>query len=164
MFGSWAKLFGVVLIIVNGAVWAQTCHTTNDWRAMSSKNIQLAQDGTVRKMRVRIADDTAKRAAGYQWLCATDVEQTAILFVFQNEINSTFHMRNVFVPLDIYFFDAQGQQVGSSTMRPEPPGAPLKPRYYHAHSAFKYALEIARAPNHNLQSTPTNLRLLVGDL
>jgi len=143
---------------------AKSCHVTPGWESMSRAQLMLEQAGEKSLFSVRIADNAAKRAAGYQWICPNDAENTAVLFVFPRMVPSAFHMRNVYVPLDIYYFDDAGNQVDAMSMRPEPPGQGLKPRYYQPDGPFRYALEIARPQSHNLNSVPVPMRLLVDSL
>lgn len=127
---------------------------------MEVGRIELQSADQLRTLNVRIADDKDERAAGYQWICEPDAQGSAVLFVFSRQKASAFHMRNVWVPLDIYFFDDTGAQVDAMVMRPEPPGAPIKPRYYQPRGTFRYALEIARPANHDLESIPVPVRLV----
>lgn len=131
---------------------------------MQQAQIRLLQDDEIITRSVRVADEASERAAGYQWICPEQARDTAVLFVFPQAIPSAFHMRNVYVPLDIHFFDQQGNQVDAQVMRPEPPGHPLQHRYYLSAEPFMYALEIARPQADALQSAPARLRLLVESL
>lgn len=117
-----------------------------------------------RMIPVRIADDAEERAAGYQWICPEDASDTAVLFVFPKMFYSAFHMRNVFVPLDIFFFDGQGRQVGAMLMQAEPPGQGIKPRYYSPSAEFRYALEIPRSSAHDSTSPAAALSLVLESL
>jgi uncharacterized membrane protein (UPF0127 family) len=131
---------------------------------MNSGEIKLEKAGRTFSLPIRIADNSSKRAAGYQWICEADSNNTAVLFKFSEMVPSAFHMRNVYIPLDIYFFDDSGEQIDAMVMRPEPPGQGINPRYYQPVSAFRYALEIARPQTHDLKSTPTPMRLLIDSL
>ena len=133
---------------------------------MERMQVQLLREPgqEVFTLSVRKADSAQERAAGYQWICEADALDTAVLFVFPRLVPSAFHMRNVLVPLDIHFFDETGRQVDAMVMRPEPPGADIKPRYYRPGGSFRYALEIARPHSHDLESTPAPLRLQVDSL
>ncbi len=157
-------LSSLMLVLFSPLAYAQACHLTPGWEAMDNGKITLNQNGENISLAVRIADRSRQRAAGYQWICELDAANTAVLFVFPKTIHSNFHMRNVYVPLDIYFFDDAGNQVDAMVMRPEPPGLDIKPRYYHPDGAFRYALEIARPQAHQLDSTPEPMRLLPDSL
>ena len=143
---------------------AQECHLTGDWLAMDAIQIALESEGKQRLMPVRLADDSSKRAAGYQWICEQDSIDTAVLFVFPKTFYSAFHMRNVFVPLDIYFFDEAGRQVGAMQMQAEPPGQGVKPHYYSPSAEFRYALEIPGTGTHDLKPMLPALSLVVDSL
>ena len=158
------RLLPLILVLLSSLAVAQECHLTPGWGAMKPVDIVLQQGGKNISMAIRVADDALQRAAGYQWICERDAVGTAVLFVFPDTLHSSFHMRNVYVPLDIYFFDASGNQVDAMVMRPEPPGKGLSPRYYQPAGSFKYALEIARQQSHQLDSTPAPMRLLPDSL
>lgn len=145
-------------------VAAEECHLTEGWAAMDTAQIALESVQGQRLISVRVADDSSKRAAGYQWICERESVGTAILFVFPKTFYSAFHMRNVFVPLDIYFFDEAGRQVGAMQMQAEPPGQGIKPHYYGPSAEFRYALEIPRARAHELNSTLPPISLVVDSL
>jgi uncharacterized membrane protein (UPF0127 family) len=152
------------LVLFSSLASAQQCHVTPGWEAMSESEVLLEVGGETLSLLVRIADGAQERAAGYQWICERDATNTAVLFVFPKMIHSTFHMRNVYTPLDIYFFDDAGNQVDAMAMRPEPPGQNLEPQYYQPGGPFRYALEIARPQTHQLNSTPAPMRLLIDSL
>jgi uncharacterized membrane protein (UPF0127 family) len=60
----------------------------------------------------------------------------AILFVFERPVPSQFHMRNVFLPLDIVFFAADGAFLGRNTMEAD------SKDLYGAADPFTMALEV----------------------
>jgi len=154
----------LVLLLFSSLAMAQGCHVTPGWEAMSRVDVVVEQGGEKISMAIRMADNGQERAAGYQWICDQDAAGTAVLFVFPSTMHSSFHMRNVYVPLDIHFFDENGSQVDAMVMRPEPPGQGFSPRYYQPAGPFKYALEIARPQTHQLDSTPAPMRLWLDSL
>ncbi len=89
----------------------------------------------------RVADEPRELAAGYQFICPEVVRQSAILFDFGRSFTSRFHMKNVFAPLDIAFFDHFGKLVKVEHMSPEPPGFSGKRKFYSAGTSYQYALE-----------------------
>lgn len=161
-----SNLYAGLLIALSAAspIMAEECHSTPGWEAMETAEIRLMAGDVVQSRIVRIADDASERAAGYQWICAEQALGTAVLFVFPKMLPSAFHMRSVYVPLDIHFFDERGVQVDAMVMQPEPPGHPGRSRYYQSAGSFRYALEIARPVEDDLQSTPAPKRLLIESL
>jgi len=120
-----------------------TCkEDTPGWVSMQTKPITLVGALGNLQLSVRVADEGDELAAGYQWICPDSAEDTAVLFVFPRSFRAAFHMRNVFVPLNITFFDAQGGLVDTLQMSPEPPGGNQAGKYYKANAPFKYALEM----------------------
>ena len=65
-------------------------------------------DGSTLDVVVKTADDNAKRAAGFQRVCAETIAAEPILFLFTKERKPKFHMNNVVAPLDIAFIKKQG--------------------------------------------------------
>ena len=103
----------------------------------------LNDDSTAVAVRVRVADDAATRAAGFQHICAAAIDANQILFVFPQARTVRFHMHNVHGALDIAFFDGNGDVVSVTRMEPYglEPGAsrPL----YGPTVPIHYALEAA---------------------
>jgi uncharacterized membrane protein (UPF0127 family) len=85
-----------------------------------------------------IADDGFERASGFQFICATVIEQTFILFKYPNAIKARFHMQNVTAPLDIAFFDQDGALIQQMLMKTYTETS--KP-IYGPDQPFQYALE-----------------------
>ena len=137
--------------------------TTAGWANMQLGTTALEVAGQWQSVTTRIADDAAERAAGYQWICPSSAQDSAVLFIFPQPLLASFHMRNVFVPLEIGFFDADGRLVGVRHMTPEPPssgpGRGLGGRYYRPDAAFKYALEMPRTAQSSALFSQPQLRL-----
>ncbi len=106
---------------------------------MSEQEIQMQRnDGSVHTLRVLIADDDLERSAGFQFICPKVIDNTLILFRFQNANVRRFHMRNVYAALDIGFFDDEGYLIKVLEMKPYiSDTGPL----YHPGKPFRYALE-----------------------
>ncbi len=65
---------------------------------------------------VRVADRPHERFIGFQGIPIEMGQDLAILFVFERPVPSQFHMKNVFLPLDIVFFAEDGRFLGRNTM------------------------------------------------
>ncbi len=61
------------------------------------------------KIKAKLADNARTRAAGFQRVCASTIEKSPILFVFERESLPRFHMRNVVAPIDIAFIKQGGE-------------------------------------------------------
>jgi len=111
---------------------------------------------------VKIADRPREIRAGYQYLCPEVIQNSAILFDFGSTVTSRFHMRNVYAPLDIAFFNQKGILINTVTMQAEPPGTRRRSILYQAESPYRYALETPAGQLTALEMLPgiTRLQLL----
>jgi len=87
-------------------------------------------------LQVRIADQAHERFTGFQALPPELAQDLAILFVFEQPTPSQFHMRNVFLPLDIVFWSDKGEYLGRNRMEAD------SKDLYGAASLFLLALEV----------------------
>ena len=116
--------------------------STSQFANMHKQRIRLEGDtGNVLEFRTRIANESAERSAGYQHICPEVIDLTSILFMYDTEVDRSFHMFNVFGALDIGFFNAAGELVSVQTMVPQKSDDP-DAKHYYSTRPFKYALEI----------------------
>jgi uncharacterized membrane protein (UPF0127 family) len=89
-------------------------------------------------LRARVAATSQQQAAGFQCATSAEIRETLILFDFDSEIQTQFHMQNVRAALDIAFVKADGRIFAILRMEPSPTAlyGPLGP--------FRWAIE-ARA-------------------
>jgi len=85
----------------------------------------------------RVAALPHERFIGFQGIPIEMGNDLAILFVFERPVPSQFHMRNVFLPLDIVFFGADGTFLGRNRMEAD------SRDLYGAADPFTMALEVA---------------------
>ena len=86
---------------------------------MESGRVHLSgPDGRYIELNVRVADEGYERAAGFQHICPEIADDTSIVFLFSSPNIPKFHMRNVYMPLDIAFFDADSVIRSIQTMEP----------------------------------------------
>ncbi len=89
---------------------------------------------------VEIADDPGERQAGLMFRSALPAG-AGMLFVFPDDAERSFWMKNTLIPLDILFFDPAGRFVSRATM--EPCDADPCPTTLSL-GAARYALEVNR--------------------
>lgn len=101
-------------------VFAQSCSTTTpELNKMEMRDAYLVGPSQQRvTLKVRVADTGNERAAGFQYICPEVAEDTSILFLFEQSHIPSFHMNNVYMPLDIAFIDEGGTIRDIQTMRP----------------------------------------------
>lgn len=155
----------VLLATAPNYACASSCKTsTGSWEKMQEKVISL-QTGSENSIQIKakIANDEDELLGGYQWLCQKDVKDSAILFAFKRPFNAPFHMKNVFVPLDIFFFDHKGKLLHSDRMDAEPPGSDLPEKVYQpdANDHFQYVLEMPVSADSQKLKTISNLQLMI---
>jgi len=138
---------------------------TAEWRKMETGIVELLNVRQQKiKLIVKVADDPAERAAGFQYICPQQVNDNAILFIFSEPITARFHMYNVYAPLDIAFIGGDGVILDIETMRPASWEINGKSKLYGPSSAFLYALEIRSGFFSEQGITVGNSKLLNGDL
>ncbi|MGU9958256.1 MAG: DUF192 domain-containing protein [Arenicellales bacterium WSBS_2016_MAG_OTU3] len=151
----------MILWLVCGVAFAE-CRETPGWASMQTANVVLTgPEGQQFELAVRLADDGVERAAGYQHTCPQAAEGTAVLFLFTQPLSSRFHMRNVYVDLDIAFINATGGLIDLQRMLAEPPGSPRKPTLYGPKQIFQYALETPAGVLRDRIKEPTGWRLQI---
>jgi uncharacterized membrane protein (UPF0127 family) len=94
-----------------------------------------------RCLRLVVADSTEERIAGLRGNAADLGPYDGMLFVFEGPIQGQFTMSGVDSPLDIAFFDANGNRNSTRAMKPCPEKAETECPTYQASAPFLYALE-----------------------
>ena len=85
-----------------------------------------------------IADEPEARTHGLMFRESLG-QEAGMLFVFDEEIPLSFWMKNTLIPLDVLYFDAEGNFISSATMVPCM-GDPCST--YASLSPARYALEV----------------------
>jgi len=105
--------FFVLSIMVSSVAYANNIACETDNSALSSMSKSLVTftraDGSTHEVVVKTADEPDEQAAGFQRVCAETIAAEPILFVFQVERISNFHMHNVVASLDIAFIKKSGE-------------------------------------------------------
>lgn len=109
------------------------------WRdafaSMPMRMVSIQAGNRTIALRVKVADTGERQAAGFQCATPEEIRRYLILFDFDHEILTQFHMQNVPAALDIAFAKADGKIFAILKMDPSPTElyGPLGP--------FRYALE-----------------------
>lgn len=74
------------------------------------------------QLTVAIAESGDQRDQGLQGVDSLPPGLEGMLFVFDEPTETSFHMRTVGLPLDIWWFDASGRLIGSNLMETCPDG------------------------------------------
>jgi uncharacterized membrane protein (UPF0127 family) len=118
------------------------CRTrTPEVDAMEVRELTLAG----KRLRVKVADSAVERMAGMQGLCPWRIREQPVLFLFPKPQQTSFHMHNVYAPLDIAFIDHRGVVVGLKRLLPDEevrtPGAVAAVLEAHAGAFEDWGLE-----------------------
>ncbi len=89
------------------------------------------------EVRVEIADDVFERSRGLMYRTALGADR-GMLFVYPNEKEHSFWMRNTLIPLSIAFMDSEGRIVDIQDMKPLDDDPP----HYVSAEPARYALEV----------------------
>lgn len=104
---------------------------------MSGQTLNLEDaSGTRATLQARVAALPHERFIGFQGIPVEMGKELAVLFTFERPTPSQFHMRNVFLPLDIVFFAEDGTFLGRTTMVAD------SKDLYGAADLFSMALEV----------------------
>jgi uncharacterized membrane protein (UPF0127 family) len=115
--------------------------TTEDTKTEQAPRLRTvtihASRGEEVRVRVEIADDDFERARGLMYRTAL-AEDRGMLFVFDEEQQLSFWMRNTLIPLSIAFMDSKGRIVDIQDMKPLDDDPP----HYVSAEPARYALEV----------------------
>lgn len=95
--------------------------------------------GNEAELEVLVADEDYSRYLGFQALPPEWAKDVSILFVWDKPGKYKFHMRNVYLPLELLLFDTGGNFAGEISMEADPE------KIYEPEKAFIFALEIPTA-------------------
>lgn len=91
-----------------------------------------------RELVVAVADTSALRSVGLMFISDLD-DLDGMVFVYPSDTDTTFHMENTLIPLDIAWFAADGSFVSKTTMAPcDSDDCPS----YAAEARYRYAIEV----------------------
>jgi len=90
------------------------------------------------ELKVWVADTPSQRAQGLREVEALPEGVDGMLFVWETPTTPTFGMRDTLIPLDIWWFDADGVLIGMTEMRTCPDGDCVS---YAAPGPVRWALE-----------------------
>ena len=128
-----ARRLWVCLLLISGSACAQlpVCEKDNaDLQLMSKSLITFTRnDGSEFAIEVKTAMSNRTRAAGFQRVCASTIAAEPILFVFGRPFKAQFHMNDVVAPIDIAFFNKDGEIDSIQAMQPYVIGGVKKPLY-----------------------------------
>ena len=110
------------------------CASTTNTSSVPTEVITVGDS----ELRVWVADDPEERAQGLRGIEPLPGGVDGMLFVFDAPTSPVFVMEDTLIPLDIWFFDADGGLIGSDVM--VPCEAEPCPRYP-APESVRWALE-----------------------
>lgn len=124
-------LLAAVFALLCSPIARAECELSNEaLQAMPMIEVELlVADKSVKKVKARLADNARTRAAGFQRVCASVIEQTPILFLYKQTRIPRFHMNNVVAPIDIAFIKRDGSIDVIHSMKPYFLGSLRKPEY-----------------------------------
>jgi len=132
--GARCVLLRLVLLsglLVSGCAVARTCETDNAaLQQMLPGKVSLQRaDGVTVTFPVKIANNNRTRAAGFQRVCESTIEEIPILFLFDRAVVPSFHMNRVVAPIEIAFISADGSIDSIHHMQPYVQGSQRRPLY-----------------------------------
>jgi len=119
-----------VLVVVTA------CSGAGEWEPGVFDETEVSVGGET--LAVAVADTPEKRARGLMEVEELPNWLDGMLFVFERSKSASFHMLNTPMPLDIWWFDANGTLIGADSMEPCPANPCVK---YRSPGLVKWALE-----------------------
>ena len=153
--------FSLILALAAVNVGADRCNDVPEvFVAMPKEIVEIWNENVGRSViRVRMAVSARQRAAGFQNVCEAEIARFPLLFLFDRDVHTRFHMKNVQTALNIAFFSRSGSFISSQRMPRPLVGEPG--RLYGIESSYRYALEFSSDELQQLFGGPGNSRIML---
>jgi uncharacterized membrane protein (UPF0127 family) len=153
--------FSLILALAAVNVGADRCNDVPEvFVAMPKEIVEIWNENVGRSViRVRMAVSARQRAAGFQNVCEAEIARFPLLFVFDRDVRTRFHMQNVQTALHIAFFSRSGSFISRQRMPRASVGQPG--RLYGIESSYRYALEFSSDELQKLLSGPGKIRIVL---
>ena len=151
--------FYLILVLAAVNAGADRCNDVPEvFATMPTQIVEILNENGMRSViRVRLAVSPRQRAAGFQHVCEAEIARFPLLFVFDRDVRTRFHMQNVQVPLYISFFSRSGRFISNQRMpRLGQPG-----KLYGIESSYRYALEFSSDELQQLFGEPGKIRIIL---
>jgi uncharacterized membrane protein (UPF0127 family) len=102
---------------------------------LPSTQIAIEQGAQSQQLTVEVAANEAQRETGLMWRQSMP-NDTGMLFIFPEQTQTGFWMKNTYIPLDIAYISAEGEVLGVVH------GKPLDTTTLAAPGPYRYALEM----------------------
>lgn len=128
-------------------------------RNMDNGTVQVINDAErTLTLRVKLAREQSQWDAGFLGAGAKVIDDTVILFTSTRNVNHRFTARGLRAPVDVAFFNSDGQLLEIQRMQPD------STRTFAARTAYRYALQ-ARAGYFDAQGmSPGQARLVTNSV
>jgi len=153
--------FQLILVLPAVNAGADRCNDVPEaFATMPTEMVEIWNENERRSViRVRMAVSARQRAAGFQHVCEAEIARFPLLFVFDRDVRTRFHMQNVQTALNIAFFSRSGSFISSQRMPRPLVGEPG--RLYGIESSYRYALEFSSDELQQLFGGPGNSRIML---
>ena len=151
--------FYLILVLAPVNAGADRCNDVPEvFATMPTQIVEIWNENGMRSViRARMAVSPRQRAAGFQHVCEAEIARFPLLFVFDRDVRTRFHMQNVQVPLYISFFSRSGRFISNQRMpRLGQPG-----KLYGIESSYRYALEFSSDELQQLFGGPGKIRIIL---
>ena len=151
--------FYLILVLAAVNAGADRCNDVPEvFATMPTQIVEILNENGMRSViRARTAVSPRQRAAGFQHVCEAEIARFPLLFVFDRDVRTRFHMQNVQVPLYISFFSRSGRFISNQRMpRLGQPG-----KLYGIESSYRYALEFSSDELQQLFGGPGKIRIII---
>ena len=153
--------FYLILVLAAVNAGADRCNDVPEvFATMPTQIVEILNENGMRSViRARMAVSPRQRAAGFQHVCEAEIARFPLLFVFDRDVRTRFHMQNVQVPLNISFFSRSGRFISNQRM-PRPLLGQFG-KLYGIESSYRYALEFSSDELQQLFGEPGKIRIIL---
>lgn len=133
------KLAVLTLAVISAGVGSYIYYETGSERPMEGNQTEIYFED--HRFEVEIADTSEERARGLMFREELGEDQ-GMLFVYEEENDRSFWMKNTLIPLDIIFLDSDFEVINIERADPEPNTSDDNLQRYRSDRPAQYVLEI----------------------
>ena len=131
----------IIIVLAGLAVFALSMNLTEEDPELDNSVNASFSDPTEAWAVLEVADNSTEREEGLMNVTGLG-DREGMLFVFSDEGQRAFWMKNTYIPLDMIFLDAEKEVLNFETAQPQPNTSEDDLRLYRSEGPAKYVIEV----------------------